>query len=389
MSYPTLSDISCAHRRVFLRADLNVPMSDGKVIDDTRIQKVLPSIRRIMQESKQLIIASHAGRPKAGVWTEKDSLAPVASVLSHYLGCDVPLVRSDFKEALPDYPIMLLENIRFLEGETSNDENLAKRMASCADVFVMDAFATAHRAHASCDAIARYVSQACVGPLFKEEVDTIQKVMHSPKRPLYAVVGGAKVSTKLPLLKALLDKVDGLIVGGGIANTFLVAAGYDVRASLYEPDYVELAKDLLKSASDKGVSIPLPVDVVVTEAIDQPSKAHEVAITELASNELIVDVGSRTQAMYAKHIQQAATVIWNGPLGIFEIPEYASGTQAMAEAIANSSAYSLAGGGDTLAALAQFDKTDAMSYISTGGGALLAVLQGQILPILKTLGELR
>ncbi len=388
-TYPSLDDIACCDRRVLLRVDMNAPTANGVVTDDTRIQRVIPTILRIRETGGRVILVSHRGRPTPGQCTEKDTLAPIAKRLSDLLGEHVPLIATDFNEALPDHPILLVENSRCLLGETDNDEQLAKRMAQQCDVFVMDAFATAHRAHASCDAIARYAKDVCIGPLFAEEMAAIERAMTQPKRPFMAMVGGAKVSTKLPLLKQLITQVDILIVGGGIANTLLAASGKNIGASLHEADFIELAKELLEQAKALNVTLPLPSDAVVTQTIDAPETAETKSIDAINPSDIIVDIGPNTQQHYADLIQQAGTVVWNGPVGIFEIPAYANGTKAVCTAIAESSAYSLAGGGDTLAALALFDKTAGMSYVSTGGGALLAVLQGQTLPILATLDARR
>lgn len=387
MTYPTLDDVSCRNRRVLLRVDMNAPIADSVVTDDTRIRRVIPTIQRIQQDGGRVILVSHRGRPTPGQCTDQDTLAPIAKRLSTLLEEDVPLIKTDFSEPLSDHPILLVENIRCLVGETDNDEALAKRMADQCDLFVMDAFATAHRAHASCDAIARHAKASCIGPLFCEEMRAISRVMAHPKRPFTAIVGGAKVSTKLPLLKELITHVDTLIVGGGIANTLLAASGVAVGASLYEPGFMDVAKDLLTQAKHLNVTLPLPSDVVVTQAIDAPNTAITKSVHNLQASDIIVDVGPKTQQRYADLIQQASTVVWNGPVGIFEIPAYAHGTDALCTAIANANAYSLAGGGDTLAALALFDKTTRMSYVSTGGGALLAVLQKHTLPILATLSN--
>ncbi len=386
--FATIDEVDLHNKRVFIREDLNVPIKNGNITDDTRIKRALPTIQKALQANAGIIIASHLGRPKAGECNGDFSLAPVAKHLSILLDYPVQLCADWQKNGkVQAGDILLLENIRFNLGETENDHGLAQQLAKLCDIFVMDAFATTHRAHASTVGIAQFAPQAVAGPLLLAELNALAASLDKPKAPLVAIVGGAKVSTKFELLQHLMDKVDHLIVGGGIANTFLKAQGHCVGQSLYEENWVAQAKRLLEKADKTGVTIPLPKDVVVATSLDQPETATVKAIDSVNDNEAIYDVGPKTQADYQQRLQQAKTIVWNGPLGVFEIPQFCQGTLALAQAIAKSPAFSLAGGGDTLAALRKFNLTDAMSYVSTGGGAFLAYLEGRELPAIAALHE--
>lgn len=382
--------IDIAGKRVLIREDLNVPQNDAGVItDDTRIQRALPTIRSALDRgAKQVIIMSHLGRPTEGDAAGSLSLAPVAHVLSEALGETVSLLSLDDACSNTSLPrCVLLENVRINVGEAANDIHLAERYAQLCDVFVMDAFATAHRAHASTVGVAKVAKIACAGPLLCAEMKAIMPLKSVPKRPLLAIVGGAKVSSKMALLSSLVDEVDTLIVGGGIANTFLAAKGVPMGASLYEPNYLEYARDVLAKAHAQGVSLPLPVDVLVGETFSAEAEAVCKKVADVSDTDMIMDVGPATIAQYMALISDAQSIMWNGPLGVFEFPRFSSGTMALARAIAQSDAYSLAGGGDTVAAVKQFKVADSMSYISTGGGAFLSVMEGGILPGIQVLEE--
>ena len=370
-------------RQVLVREDLNVPLKNGLIVDDTRLQAAVPTLRWLLDQGACVRVMSHLGRPQAGVNNEAFSLAPLVQPLSEALHCPVHLEKNWLQgTAAAAGEITLCENVRFLAGEESNDDTLAQRMAALCDVYVMDAFATAHRAHASTEGVARFAPVACAGPLLCKELEALEHVLTHPKKPVVAIVGGAKISTKLKLLTHLSEKVDHLIVGGGIANTCIAAAGYDVQASLYEPDLLPIAKNVLA----QGI-VPLPKDVVVARTCEPEAKVKTVALDAIEPGYKIFDVGVATQAYYASLVQAAGTVIWNGPLGVFEVAAFSAGTEAIAKAIAQSSAYSVVGGGDTLAALKQWDLTSAMSYVSTAGGAFLAYLEGEPLPALVTLAQ--
>ncbi len=377
-----LSDIDVAGKRVLIRQDLNVPIADGVVTNDRRLQAALPTVRQALAANAAVIVMSHLGRPTEGQFDETLSLAPVATAMGAALGCDVTLLR-DIEQAASVTPgqVALLENVRFNAGEKANDRELSKRYAAQCDVFVMDAFGTAHRAHASTEGVARCAPIACAGPLLSGELDALGKALGAPARPLVAVVGGAKVSSKLTVLDALMDKVDQLVVGGGIANTFIAAAGHSVGKSLYEPDLIDEARRLMQG----DVHVPIPTDVVVAKAFAADAQATIKAVTDVADDDLILDVGPDTAQVLAGMMVNAGTIVWNGPLGVFEFDAFAKGTQVMAEAIAASKAYSIAGGGDTLAALDRFGVGDDMSYISTGGGAFLEFLEGKTLPAVAAL----
>lgn len=381
----TMDQLALAGRRLLIREDLNVPISDGTVASDARIRAALPTLRSALDAGARVLVLSHLGRPTEGRPEAKFSLAPVAERLAELLGREVPLVENwlDGVE-LDDGEIALCENVRFIKGEKANDEALARRMASLCDVFVMDAFGSAHRAHASTEGVARYAPVACAGPLLAGELEALAAALSNPKRPLVAIVGGSKVSTKLSVLESLAALADTLIVGGGIANTLLAAAGKPVGASLHEPDQMEFSKALLNG--DFGpAQIPLPSDVAVAKAFSADAPARTTGVEDVAEDEMILDVGPRTAGGYGDLMAAAGTIVWNGPVGVFEFPAFAAGTEALAKAVASSTGFSIAGGGDTLAAVEQFGIAADVSYISTGGGAFLAFLEGKVLPAVAAL----
>lgn len=381
-----MNDLDLANKRVLIREDLNVPIQNGQIMESTRIEKALPTLKAALKAQARVLVLSHLGRPREGEFDHQASLAPVAKALSAALGQPVPLL-DRWLEGFDIEPgqIALAENVRFLAGEETNDPALAKRMAQQCDIFVMDAFATAHRAQASTVGIGEYAPIACAGFLLMAELQALSKALEKPLRPLVAVVGGSKVSTKIQLLSNLLNKVDCLIVGGGIANTFLAAEGYPVGKSLYEPSWVHQAKELINRAREMGVSFPLPIDVVVAKEMSASAKAYTKPLDDLDIEDIILDIGPLTAKHYAGYLAEAGTVVWNGPLGVFEFPQFSHGTKALANAITRSPAFSIAGGGDTLSALAQFNLTDKISYISTGGGAFLEFLEGSELPAVTML----
>lgn len=388
MTMLTMSDVDLMGKRVLMREDFNVPMHEGKITSDARIQAALPGIQLALKAGAAVILMSHLGRPVEGESDPHYSLGPVAKHLSTLLGQEVKFI-SAWKDGIHVEPgdVVLLENVRFLNGETSDDDVLALRLASLCDVFVMDAFGSAHRAHASTHGVARYAPIACAGPLLEAEVKGLSKALNNPAKPMAAIVGGSKVSSKLTILRSLTSIVDTLIVGGGIANTFIVAAGHKVGKSLYEPELVVEAKSLMDLCAKRNVKLPLPIDVVVGDRFTETAVATIRNIDEVKDDELILDIGPKTVAQYIKLLDDAKTIIWNGPVGVFEMPQFAEGTKALAAAIAESQAYSIAGGGDTLSAIDKFNITDKISYISTGGGAFLEFLEGKILPGIAILEE--
>ena len=376
-------------KRVFIRADLNVPQDDsGKITEDTRIRASVPCIRMALDAGAAVMVTSHLGRPTEGAFKPEDSLAPVAARLSELLGREVPLV-SNWTDGVTVAPgqVVLLENCRVNKGEKKNDEGLAKKMAALCDIFVHDAFGTAHRAEASTYGIAQFAPVACAGPLLAAEIDAITKALANPKRPLVAIVAGSKVSTKLTILQALSSKVDGLIVGGGIANTFMLAEGLSIGKSLAEPDLLADAKAVIAAMKARGAAVPIPVDVVTAKSFAADAAATVKAAADVAADDLILDIGPKTAAVLAEQLKAAGTIVWNGPVGVFEFDAFAKGTEAIARAIAASSAFSIAGGGDTLAAIAKYGIEKEVGYISTGGGAFLEVLEGKTLPAFEILSR--
>ncbi|MCE2914091.1 MAG: phosphoglycerate kinase [Rubrivivax sp.] len=376
-----------AGRRVFIRADLNVPQDDaGNVTEDTRIRASVPAIRMALDAGAAVMVTSHLGRPTEGEFKPEDSLAPVAKRLGELLGREVPLLANwvDGVEVAPGQ-VVLLENCRLNKGEKKNNEDLARKMAALCDVFVHDAFGTAHRAEASTYGIAQFAPVACAGPLLAAEIDAIGKALANPKRPLLAIVAGSKVSTKLTILQSLAAKVDGLIVGGGIANTFLLAMGLPIGKSLAEPDLVAEARAVIDAMQARGAAVPIPTDVVVATRFAADAPATVKAVADVAADDLILDIGPATAAVLAAQLKAAGTIVWNGPVGVFEFDAFAHGTETVARAIAASDAFSIAGGGDTLAAIAKYGIEPQIGYISTGGGAFLEVLEGKTLPAFEIL----
>ncbi|MGE0049824.1 MAG: phosphoglycerate kinase [Acidithiobacillus sp.] len=375
-------------KRVFIRADLNVPLNDaGEITEDTRVRASVPAVQMALDAGAAVMITSHLGRPTEGEFHARDSLAPVAKRLSELLGKPVRLEQNwvDGGFALHPGDVVMLENCRLNKGEKKNDDALAQKYAKLCDIFVHDAFGTAHRAEASTYGIAKYAPIACAGPLLAAEIEAINRALASPKRPLVAIVAGSKVSTKLTILQSLADKVDGLIVGGGIANTFLLAAGLPIGKSLAEPDLIDEAKKVIAKMKARGAEVPIPVDVVVADRFAADAKATVKAATDVGADDMILDIGPKTAAQLADQLMKAGTIVWNGPVGVFEFDAFASGTKAIAEAIAASDGFSIAGGGDTLAAIAKYDIADRVGYISTGGGAFLEVLEGKTLPAFEIL----
>ena len=387
-----MPDLDLREKRVFMRVDFNIPIQDGKIVDDTRIRASLPGIRHALAQRARLMLVSHLGRPAEGQLDEKESLAPVAKRLSALLGRDVPLQRdwlgAQFRpDAIEPGQMVLLENCRFNRGEKKDDDALARKMAALCDVYVNDAFGAAHRAEASTHGIAKYAPVACAGPLMAAEIEALSKALERPARPLVAIVAGAKVSTKLAVLGALAHKVDRLIPGGGIANTFMLAAGMEIGKSLAEPELAGEAIRIMEVLRDKGAEVPLPVDVVCAKEFSATAKATIKPAAEIGSDDLILDIGPHTAAAFAKRLSEAGTIVWNGPVGVCEFDQFGQGTKAIAQAIAGSGAYSLAGGGETLAAIAKYGVADGISYISTGGGAFLEFLEGKKLPAIEVLEQ--
>ncbi len=389
MSIIKMTDLDLAGKRVLIRQDLNVPIKDGKVADDTRIRASLPTIEHCVKAGARVMLMSHLGRPTEGEYNEEFSLAPVVEHLAGLLGQPVRLIK-DYLEVAPEVgegEVAVLENVRFNKGEKKNDEELAKKYASLCDVFVMDAFGTAHRAQASTHGVAKYAPVACAGPLLAGELEALGKALDNPARPMVAIVGGSKVSTKLTVLESLSKIVDQLIVGGGIANTFIAAAGYNVGKSLYEPDLVDTARQLSESAKARGADIPIPSDVVCAKEFSENAEATLKKVDEVADDDMIFDIGPETAAHLAEMLKRAGTIVWNGPVGVFEFDQFGEGTKAISLAIAESDAFSIAGGGDTLAAVAKYGIADKISYISTGGGAFLEFLEGKKLPAVAILEQ--
>ena len=386
MTLLRMADLDLAGKRVLIREDLNVPVKDGVITSEQRITAALPTIRLALEKGAAVMVTSHLGRPKEGAWTREDSLAPVAARLGELLGRDVPLLK-DWVDGVQVAPgqLVLLENCRMNVGEKADDEVLARKYAALCDVFVMDAFGTAHRAQASTHGVIRFAPVACGGPLLMAELDALAKALLAPARPLIAIVAGSKVSTKLELLSALVSKVDQLIVGGGIANTFIAAMGHPVGKSLCEADLLDTARQIMADAKARGADIPVPTDVVVAPAFAADAPATVKPVAEVGPDDMILDIGPDTAARYAAMIARAGSVIWNGPVGVFEFDAFGKGTETLARAIADSAAFSIAGGGDTLAAVDKYGVEAGISYISTGGGAFLEFCEGKELPAVAAL----
>lgn len=388
MSVLSMADLDLTNQRVLIREDFNVPVKEGHVTSAKRIQAALPTIQLALDKGAKVILLSHRGRPTEGKYDLEQSLQPIADYLTDQCNLNVRLEKDWLSGVVLNVgEIVLCENVRFQVGEKSNDDQLAKQMASLCDVFVMDAFGTAHRAQASTHGVAKFAPIACAGPLLKKELDSLQKALTEPTRPMVAIVGGSKVSTKLTVLETLLDKVDQLIVGGGIVNTFLAAIGKPVGKSLYEADLVGTAKSLLELAANKNTQIPLPTDVVCAKEFSEKAEATTKSVDDVAEDDLILDIGPESSKQVAEFMQDAGTIVWNGPVGVFEFEAFANGTEVMAKAIANSQAFSIAGGGDTLAAVDKFGLEEKISYISTGGGAFLEYLEGKKLPAVEILEQ--
>ncbi|OGB25407.1 MAG: phosphoglycerate kinase [Burkholderiales bacterium RIFCSPLOWO2_02_FULL_57_36] len=391
MQFNRLSDLitqgKLKGKRVFIRADLNVPQDDaGNITEDTRVRASVPAIQQALQAGAAVMVTSHLGRPTEGEFKPEDSLAPVAQRLSELLSCPVELIQNwvDGVDVQPGQ-VVLLENCRVNKGEKKNNDELAQKMAKLCDIYVNDAFGTAHRAEATTHGIAKFAPIACAGPLLAAELDALGKALGQPARPLVAIVAGSKVSSKLSILKTLADKVDNLIVGGGIANTFMLAAGLKIGKSLAEADLVNDAKEIIDMMAKRGASVPIPVDVVCAKAFSSSAAATVKDVHDVADDDMILDIGPKTAAMLAGQLVQAGTIVWNGPVGVFEFDQFGEGTKTLAMAIANSKAFSIAGGGDTLAAIAKYGIADRIGYISTGGGAFLEFLEGKTLPAVEIL----
>ncbi len=389
MAFIKLTDLDLAGKRVLIRADLNVPVKDGKVTSDARITASMPTIEYCVKQGAKVMVMSHRGRPTEGQYDEENSLKPVADNLSEKLGKTVPLIK-DYLENPPQVAegeVVLLENVRFNAGEKADDPELAKKYAALCDIFVMDAFGTAHRAQASTHGVGKFAPVACAGLLLADELDNLAKALANPARPMVAIVGGSKVSTKLTVLEALSEKVDQLVVGGGIANTFIRAAGYNVGKSLCESDLVDTAKSLMEKMQARGANIPIPTDVVVAKEFAEDAEATLKKVDEVADDDMIFDIGPDSARELAEIIKEAGTIVWNGPVGVFEFDQFGEGTQTIALAIAEAKGFSLAGGGDTIAAIQKYNIYDKVSYISTAGGAFLEYLEGKPLPAVVMLEE--
>jgi len=386
MSVIKMTDLDLKDKRVLIREDLNVPIKNGKVASDARIQASLPTIKYALNAGARVMVMSHLGRPEEGVFDEQYSMAPVAAYLSQQLGMEVPLAK-DWLDGVDVAPgkLVMCENVRFNKGEKKDNEALAKKMAALCDVYVMDAFGTAHRAQASTHGVGVYAPVACAGPLLAQELDALGKAMANPVHPVVAIIGGSKVSTKLTVLESLSHVTDQLIVGGGIANTFIAAAGHPVGKSLHEADLIDEARRLTEAARARGAEIPVPTDVVCGKGFDESTPATLKKVSEVADDDLILDIGPETAQRFGEMLKNARTIIWNGPVGVFEFDQFGDGTKVLAEAIAESDAFSLAGGGDTLAAIAKYNVGGRISYVSTGGGALMEFLEGKKLPAVAML----
>ncbi len=383
MTVLKMTDLDLQGKRVLIREDLNVPVKDGAVKSDARILASLPTIKLALEKGAAVLVCSHLGRPEEGVYSEEDSLKPVADYLSKALGREVPLVK-DYLEGVQVQPgeLVLLENVRFNKGEKKNTDELAQKYAALCDIFVMDAFGTAHRAQGSTHGVAKFAKVACAGPLLAAELDALGKALKTPAKPMVAIVAGSKVSTKLDVLTSLADVCDQLIVGGGIANTFLAASGYNVGKSLHEADLLDTAKAIAAK-----VSVPLPVDVVVAKEFAETAEATVKAVADVADDDMILDIGPKTAAMFGEMLKASQTILWNGPVGVFEFDQFGNGTKVLAQAIAQSPAFSIAGGGDTLAAIDKYGVAEQISYISTGGGAFLEFVEGKVLPAVEVLEQ--
>jgi phosphoglycerate kinase len=389
MSFIKLTDLDLAGKRVLIRSDLNVPVKNGKVTSDARITASMPTFEHCLAAGAKVMVMSHLGRPTEGEYSEENSLAPVAADLSAKMGREVRLVK-DYLETAPDVAdgeLVLLENVRFNKGEGKDNEALSKQYAALCDVYVMDAFGTAHRAQASTHGAGKFAPAACAGLLLAEELDALNKALADPKRPMVAIVGGSKVSTKLTVLEALSEKVDQLVVGGGIANTFIKASGHEVGKSLCEADLVPTAEALMEKMTARGATIPIATDVVCGKQFDENEPAVQKKVDEVAEDDMIFDIGPDSAAALADIIRSAGTVVWNGPVGVFEFDQFGEGTKAISMAIAETDAFTLAGGGDTIAAIQKYDIYDKVSYISTAGGAFLEFLEGKTLPAVAMLEE--
>lgn len=388
MAITKMSDLDLKGKRVLIREDFNVPLKNGEITSDLRIRAALPTIQQALKAGGKVMLMSHLGRPNEGVFDEAFSLAPVAAALSKLLKQEVPLIHHWIDGVnMTNHQIVLLENVRFHHGETDNNVELSKKMASLCDIFVMDAFATSHRAESSTYGIVKHAKEVCAGPLMLSELDALSKIMEKPARPVVAIIGGSKVSTKLALLDSLVKKVDAIIIGGGIANTFLAAEGYTVGKSLYEPDLIDEAERLTLEAKQRDAEIPVPVDVVVAERFAEDAESYVRLVSQIDDNEKVFDVGPDTIKNFMTVLKKAKTILWNGPVGAFEIEAFSKGTHAIAKAIAESKAFKVAGGGDTLAAIEKYQIADKIDYISTGGGAFLTVLEGKKLPFIAAMEE--